>query len=245
MRSTPFFCLNGRSFFRGGKVDNIPEIASLLYALQVNLSGAGPVQDGGDPAVQVIGELNALRDEEVGELAEGQAGISPVIRAGDKHIMQGTDLAYRNALGVFGAQHFHPGAAFGPFPVNALVVFHGFAVFHEDRTEGEDIHNSFALKGIRIVQVSLLCRVNTVEIAVLVHDQQVHPVIALVVQAGIDQLFGTFAPANGLEDAEAVMVRSADMNSLELPKGLLAIARAGAGVNIGVALGTGGILGPI
>ena len=50
-------------------------------------------------------------------------------------------------------------------------------------------------------------------------------------QAGIDQLFGTFAPANGLEDAEAVMVRSADMNSLELPKGLLAIARAGAGVN--------------
>ncbi len=50
-------------------------------------------------------------------------------------------------------------------------------------------------------------------------------------QAGIDQLFGTFAPAQGLADAEAVMVRSANMHNEELPKGLLAIARAGAGVN--------------
>ena len=50
-------------------------------------------------------------------------------------------------------------------------------------------------------------------------------------QAGIDQLFGTFSPAQGLEDAEAVMVRSANMHEVELPKGLLAIARAGAGVN--------------
>ena len=50
-------------------------------------------------------------------------------------------------------------------------------------------------------------------------------------QAGIDQLFGTFSPAQGLEDAEAVMVRSANMHEVELPESLLAIARAGAGVN--------------
>ena len=50
-------------------------------------------------------------------------------------------------------------------------------------------------------------------------------------QAGIDQLFGTFSPAQGLDDAEAVMVRSANMHEEVLPESLLAIARAGAGVN--------------
>ncbi len=50
-------------------------------------------------------------------------------------------------------------------------------------------------------------------------------------QAGVDQLFGTFAPAKGLEDAEAVVVRSANMHDETLGNGLLAIARAGAGVN--------------
>ena len=50
-------------------------------------------------------------------------------------------------------------------------------------------------------------------------------------KAGIDQLFGTFSPAHDLADAEAVMVRSADMHKETLPDGLLAIARAGAGVN--------------
>jgi len=50
-------------------------------------------------------------------------------------------------------------------------------------------------------------------------------------QAGIDQLYGNFAPARDLNDAEAVMVRSANMHEVELPDGLLAIARAGAGVN--------------
>lgn len=50
-------------------------------------------------------------------------------------------------------------------------------------------------------------------------------------QSGIDQLFGTFAPAKGLEDAEAVMVRSANIHDEKLPDSLLAIARAGAGVN--------------
>ncbi|MDO4806718.1 MAG: 3-phosphoglycerate dehydrogenase family protein [Coriobacteriales bacterium] len=50
-------------------------------------------------------------------------------------------------------------------------------------------------------------------------------------QAGIDQLFGTFSPAKDLQDAEAVMVRSANMHHEKLPQDLLAIARAGAGVN--------------
>ena len=50
-------------------------------------------------------------------------------------------------------------------------------------------------------------------------------------QAGVDQLFGTFAPAKGLEDAEAVVVRSANMHDEPLGNDLLAIARAGAGVN--------------
>ena len=50
-------------------------------------------------------------------------------------------------------------------------------------------------------------------------------------QAGINQLYGNFAPAEGLHDAEAVMVRSANMHDEVLPPQLLAIARAGAGVN--------------
>ncbi len=50
-------------------------------------------------------------------------------------------------------------------------------------------------------------------------------------QSGVNQLFGTFSPAKGLEDAEAVVVRSANMHDETLPDGLLAIARAGAGVN--------------
>ncbi|MBR3317890.1 MAG: 3-phosphoglycerate dehydrogenase [Atopobiaceae bacterium] len=50
-------------------------------------------------------------------------------------------------------------------------------------------------------------------------------------QAGVDQLYGNFSPAKDLADAEAVVVRSANMHNEELPKDLLAIARAGAGVN--------------
>ena len=50
-------------------------------------------------------------------------------------------------------------------------------------------------------------------------------------KSGVDQLFGTFAPAKDLEDAEAVVVRSANMHEVELPDDLLAVARAGAGVN--------------
>jgi len=50
-------------------------------------------------------------------------------------------------------------------------------------------------------------------------------------QAGVEQLESTFAPAEGLSDADAVVVRSADMREVDLPGQLLAIARAGAGVN--------------
>ena len=50
-------------------------------------------------------------------------------------------------------------------------------------------------------------------------------------QAGVDQLYGTFAPAQSLADADAVVVRSANMHDEQLPDQLLAVARAGAGVN--------------
>lgn len=49
--------------------------------------------------------------------------------------------------------------------------------------------------------------------------------------AGLDKLYKNFSPAKQLSDADAVIVRSADMHELELPAGLLAVARAGAGVN--------------
>ena len=40
-----------------------------------------------------------------------------------------------------------------------------------------------------------------------------------------------YAPAEHLENADAVLVRSANMHEMELPENLLAVARAGAGVN--------------
>ena len=48
---------------------------------------------------------------------------------------------------------------------------------------------------------------------------------------GTELLTEDYLVAERLEDAEAVLVRSASMHETELPKGLLAIARAGAGVN--------------
>ena len=50
-------------------------------------------------------------------------------------------------------------------------------------------------------------------------------------QAGLDKLYKSFSPAKTLDDADAVIVRSTNMHELDLPSGLLAIARAGAGVN--------------
>ena len=40
-----------------------------------------------------------------------------------------------------------------------------------------------------------------------------------------------YTPVENIEEAEAVLVRSANMHETHLPEGLLAIARAGAGVN--------------
>ena len=67
-------------FFRGGKVDDVPEAPPLFDALQVYLSGSVEVQDGGNAAVQVVGELNALCDQEIRELAQRQAGVAVVVR---------------------------------------------------------------------------------------------------------------------------------------------------------------------
>lgn len=48
---------------------------------------------------------------------------------------------------------------------------------------------------------------------------------------GMNLLPDTFGTTDNLEEADAVLVRSAAMHELTLPKNLLAIARAGAGVN--------------
>ena len=40
-----------------------------------------------------------------------------------------------------------------------------------------------------------------------------------------------YETTENVEDAQAIMVRSASMHDMELPEGLLAVARAGAGVN--------------
>ena len=48
---------------------------------------------------------------------------------------------------------------------------------------------------------------------------------------GTDLLTGNFALTDQLESAQAILVRSANMHEMEFPQGLLAIARAGAGVN--------------
>ena len=50
-------------------------------------------------------------------------------------------------------------------------------------------------------------------------------------QAGLDKLYQNFAPAKELKDADAAIVRSTNMHELDLPDRMLAIARAGAGVN--------------
>ncbi len=50
-------------------------------------------------------------------------------------------------------------------------------------------------------------------------------------QSGLDKLYQSFSPAKRLEDADAAIVRSTNLHGVDLPEGLLAIARAGAGVN--------------
>lgn len=48
---------------------------------------------------------------------------------------------------------------------------------------------------------------------------------------GLERLGEGFTYGNEVENPDAVLVRSASMHEMELPESLLAIARAGAGVN--------------
>ena len=50
-------------------------------------------------------------------------------------------------------------------------------------------------------------------------------------QAGLDKLYQSFSPAKTLDVADAAIVRSTNMHEMDLPESLLAVARAGAGVN--------------
>ena len=52
-----------------------------------------------------------------------------------------------------------------------------------------------------------------------------------IASVGLDLFSGNYQKAEDLKDAQAVLVRSAAMHGLDLPEGLCAIARAGAGVN--------------
>ena len=59
---------------------------------------------------------------------------------------------------------------------------------------------------------------------------QVH-CMNVIAQAGLDKLGDGYQLTEKLEDADAVLVRSASMHEMELPEKLKVIARAGAGVN--------------
>ena len=50
-------------------------------------------------------------------------------------------------------------------------------------------------------------------------------------QVGLADLTGDFHITDKVDEAEGILVRSASMHEMELPAGLLAVARAGAGVN--------------
>lgn len=50
-------------------------------------------------------------------------------------------------------------------------------------------------------------------------------------KVGTSLLKSNYEITDKFEDADAVLVRSAAMHDLEMPKSLLAVARAGAGVN--------------
>ncbi len=52
-----------------------------------------------------------------------------------------------------------------------------------------------------------------------------------IAKVGLDSFDKSFVPVDDYKDADCVLVRSAAMHDLELPDNLLAIARAGAGVN--------------
>ena len=50
-------------------------------------------------------------------------------------------------------------------------------------------------------------------------------------KVGLDRLTADYKVIDNMNDAEGVLVRSASMHELDLPENLLAVARAGAGVN--------------
>lgn len=52
-----------------------------------------------------------------------------------------------------------------------------------------------------------------------------------IAQVGLEKFKDNFVKTENIEDAEGILVRSAAMHDMELPDSLLAIARAGAGVN--------------
>ena len=50
-------------------------------------------------------------------------------------------------------------------------------------------------------------------------------------KVGLDRLTADYRVTENINDSEGVLVRSASMHEMELPENLLAVARAGAGVN--------------
>ena len=50
-------------------------------------------------------------------------------------------------------------------------------------------------------------------------------------KVGTDSLLGHYELTDDINQAEAILVRSADMKAMEIPKKVIAVARAGAGVN--------------
>ena len=52
-----------------------------------------------------------------------------------------------------------------------------------------------------------------------------------IAQVGLEKFDGKYQKTDDVAQADGILVRSASMHDMELPKRLLAIARAGAGVN--------------
>ena len=52
-----------------------------------------------------------------------------------------------------------------------------------------------------------------------------------IAQVGLDSFTAEYTQTEDLNQADAILVRSANMHNMELPENVQAIARAGAGVN--------------
>ena len=50
-------------------------------------------------------------------------------------------------------------------------------------------------------------------------------------KVGTDKFSNNYVKTDNIQEADGILVRSAAMHDMDLPKGLLAVARAGAGVN--------------